>query len=125
MHIDTAQEYSKARKIDKLETLDLSKELKNECIDLILDGETFDDVMARRDADDRLHWITHIGKAAGADLLTIGKVQPENMIAMAALPPEDFQEAVKTATSSARSWNQLTISAEKDLNTEELPSTML
>tara|TARA_Y100000022_G_C13206143_1_gene355155 strand:+ start:355 stop:732 length:378 start_codon:yes stop_codon:yes gene_type:complete len=125
MHIDTAQEYSKARKIDKLETLDLSKELKNECIHLILDGETFDDVMARRDADDRLHWITHIGKAAGADLLTIGKVQPENMIAMAALPPEDFQEAVKTATSSARSWNQLTISAEKDLNTEELPSTML
>ena len=47
------------------------------------------------------------------------------MIKMASLSPEDFQECVKIATQSARDWNQLTISAEKDLNQETVPSTML
>ena len=58
-------------------------------------------------------------------LLTLGKVQPESMIAMACLPAEDFKEAVKIATSAARTWNDYTVQAEKDLNEETMPSTML
>jgi hypothetical protein len=68
--------------------------------------------------DERHHWINKLGRAAGADLLTLGKVQPENMLAMSALSAEDFQAAVKVATGSARNWNQLTVEAEKDLNQE-------
>jgi hypothetical protein len=44
---------------------------------------------------------------------------------MACLPAEDFKEAVKIATSAARTWNDYTVQAEKDLNEETMPSTML
>ena len=37
----------------------------------------------------------------------------------------DFKEAVKIATSAARTWNDYTVQAEKDLNAETKPSTML
>jgi len=47
------------------------------------------------------------------------------MLAMACLPAEDFKEAVKIATSAARTWNDYTVQAEKDLNAETMPSTML
>ena len=118
LNIDLAQEYTKARKRAVLETIELDAQLKTEA------NKAIDDMIIPED-DDRLHWIQKIGNAAGADLLTIGKVQPENMLAMAALSEDDFQECVKVATGSARDWNQLTISAEKDLNQETMPNTML
>ena len=38
---------------------------------------------------------------------------------------DDFQEAVKIATGTARRLNQKTIDAEKDLNEELIPNTTL
>ena len=118
LNVDLAQEYTKARKTAKAKGLGLTEELEKQVADAITAMDIPED-------DDRLHWIMTFGKAAGADLLTLGKVQPENMIKMASLSPDDFQECVKVATGSARDWNQLTISAEKDLNQETMPNTML
>lgn len=117
LNVDLAQEYTKARKLAKLATIDAG--------DIAAEAETAIAAMDIPEDDDRLHWIMTFGKAAGADLLTLGKVQPENMIKMASLSPDDFQECVKVATGSARDWNKLTISAEKDLNQETIPNTML
>jgi hypothetical protein len=118
LNVDLAQEYTKARKKAVLETLELDAQTE------IAAKKAIDDMIIPED-DDRLHWIQKIGNAAGADLLTIGKVQPENMLAMAALSEEDFQECVKVATGSARRWNELTVAAEKELNKDLVPSTMI
>lgn len=117
LNVDLAQEYTKSRKLAKLATLDAGP--------VAAEAETAIAAMDIPEDDDRLHWIMTFGKAAGADLLTLGKVQPENMIKMASLSADDFQECVKVATGSARDWNKLTISAEKDLNQETIPNTML
>ena len=118
MNVDLAQQFTKERKREIAEELGLKKNLKLEVNKAI-------DSMDIPDDDDRHHWIQLIGRQSGADLLTIGKVQPENMIAMASLGDKDFQEAVKVATSCARSWNDLTVAAEKELNETEIPSTVL
>jgi len=119
LNVDLAQAYTKSRKKAILKTL----EIGDAQLEIEINKEI--DAMDIPDDDDRIHWIMTFGKAAGADLLTIGKVQPENMIKMASLSEDDFQECVKVATQSARNWNQLTIAAEKDLNQETVPSTML
>ena len=118
LNVDLAQEYTKARKKAALETLQLDAQTE------IAAKKAIDEMSIPED-DDRLHWIQKLGMIAGADLLTIGKVQPENMIAMASLSPEDFQECVKVATSSARNWNNLTVAAEEELNKDSVPSTMV
>lgn len=120
LNVDLANEHTKARKLSVVDIIAplLGTELESqvraaiEAMDIPVD-------------DDRHHWIQTFGRAAGADLLTIGKVQPENMLAMASLGAEDFKECVKVASSSARNWNKLTIEAEKDLNAETLPNTMV
>jgi hypothetical protein len=118
LNVDLAQEYTKARKLEKLEVVTQDAELLDEAKAAIA-------VMDIPEDDDRHHWIQTFGRAAGADLLTLGKVQPENMLKMSNLSAEDFQAAVKVATSSARNWNQLTVEAEKDLNAATLPNTMV
>lgn len=118
INVDLAQEYTKERKLGVLESLNLNPELQEQ-------AKTAIAAMNIPESDERHHWIQKIGRAAGADLLTIGKVQPENMLAMAALGDEDFKEAVKVATSAARKLNEQTIAAEKELNEETIPSTMV
>lgn len=118
LNVDLAQEYTKQRKLAKLQSVTLNDELLEKAKAVIADMDIPED-------DDRYHWIQTFGRAAGADLLTLGKVQPENMIKMASLGEKDFQECVKVATGSARHWNQLTVTAEKELNAETLPSTMV
>jgi hypothetical protein len=118
LNVDLAQEYTKERKKEAATALNLDGDLHEKVFAAI------DDMVIPND-DDRLHWIQKLGRAAGADLLTLGKVQPESMLAMASLSKEDFKEAVKIATSAARTWNEYTVSAEKDLNEETMPSTML
>ncbi len=118
LNVDLAQEYTKERKKAAATALDLDGDLYKEVFAAI------DDMVIPTD-EDRLHWIQKLGRTAGADLLTLGKVQPESMLAMASLPSDDFKEAVKVATSAARSWNEYTVQAEKDLNEETMPSTML
>ena len=118
LNVDLAQEYTKERKKEAATALNLDGDLHEKVFAAI------DDMVIPND-DDRLHWIQKLGRAAGADLLTLGKVQPENMLAMASMAEADFKEAVKIATSAARTWNDYTVQAEKDLNAETMPSTML
>ena len=118
LNVDLAQEYTKERKKEAATALNLDGDLHEEVFAAI-------DEMNIHDNNDRLHWIQKLGRVAGADLLTLGKVQPESMLAMACLPAEDFKEAVKIATSAARTWNEHTVAAEKELNEETIPSTML
>lgn len=118
LNVDLVNEYTKTRKKAAAELLDLHPELHTEVVEAV-------DAMDILEDDERHHWVQKLGRTAGVDLLTIGKVQPENMLAMASLPADDFKEAVKVATNSARTWNTLTQAAEKDLNEETIPSTML
>ena len=119
LNVDLAQEYTKARKLAKLETIsvavgaELEAEVKAaiEGMDIPVD-------------DDRHHWIQKIGRAMGADLLTIGKVQPEHMLAAAALSVDDFKEAVKVAVQNANSLNQYTISAEAAIKNDTISETI-
>ena len=46
-----------------------------------------------------------MAKLAAIDILTIGKVQPEHMSYMVALPDEAFKASVKEATSIAKQLN--------------------
>lgn len=113
LNVDLAQEYTKERKLDKLKTLkdDLQPSLEKEIKAAIKAMDIPED-------DDRYHWIQRIGRAMGADLLTIGKVQPENMLAAAALSVDDFKEAVQVAVSSANKLNQYTIAAEQAIKAD-------
>jgi hypothetical protein len=116
LNVDLANEFTKNRKA-KIAKLICEGDLLEEVLAQIASMEIPED-------DERHHWITLLGRKAGADLLTIGKVQPENMLAMANLPEEDFKAAVKVATSTARQWNNSTIEAEKELNQETIANTI-
>ena len=120
LNVDLAHEYTKVRKLAAVKKLatELGSELELEVRAAIAEMDIPED-------DERYHWAQKLGRTAGADLLTLGKVQPENMLAMASLPAADFQTAVKVATTSARNWNQLTVDAEQDLNAETIPTTMV
>lgn len=118
LNVDLSQEYTKTRKLSVLDTLSLEKSLLTQATKEI-------NAMDIPDNDESHHWVEKFGRAAGADLLTIGKVQPENMLAMASLGDEDFKKAVKVATSTARNLNQMTVEAEKELNEETIPNTMV
>ena len=119
LNVDLAQEYTKERKLAKLAKLELGDS------QVEIEAKKAVEAMDIPESDERYHWIQKLGRAAGADLLTLGKVQPENMLAMTALCDEDFQEAVKVATGSARDWNKLTVAAEKELNKETIPDTLV
>lgn len=124
VNVILANEHSKARKLSKLYTVEADEDLKKEIAAEILNDETKEEVMARAEADDRLHWITVAGRKAAADLLTLGKVQPEHMLEMASLPLDDFKEAVKIATSTARKLNDTTVEAEKELNLDTIANAV-
>ena len=117
MNIDLAQEYTKERKKEAATSLNLDGDLHKEVFAAI-------DDMDIPDNDDRYHWIQHIGRAMGVDLITIGKVQPEHMLRASALSTEDFTEAVKVCTATARTINDTTVAAEKEFATESVPQTL-
>jgi hypothetical protein len=117
--------FSKSRKIERLQQLPIDESLKEKVLKNILDGETLTEVMDRAEEDDKTHWITFLGKKAAADLLSLGKVQPETMLEMSALPKEDFRQVVKIATSTARSMNDITIEAERELATNTIQSALM
>jgi chemotaxis regulatin CheY-phosphate phosphatase CheZ len=118
LNVDLAQEYTKVRKLEALKQLGLDEAL----YDLVIGDINALDIP---EDDDRLHWINVIAAKAAADLLTIGKVQPEHMMAMAALPAIDFKECVKIATTNARKLNTDTIDAEKSLNIDTLSNAVV
>lgn len=118
LNIDLANQFTKTRKLKALEHLTLDE-------DLLTESKAAIDAMEIPEDDERYHWIQTIARKAAADLLTIGKVQPEHMLEMASLPREDFSECVKVATLTARSLNDLTIAAEKDLNTDTISNEIV
>lgn len=123
LNVELATEWSKSRKIKKLDSLEIQdQDLYNEVLETILEGETEAEVMHpdRLENDDREHWILKFSHAAAADLLTLGKVQPETMVVMSSLPKHDFGEAVKNAVKKARVLNEVTIATEKQINLDTI-----
>lgn len=125
LNIYLSRYYTKARKIAALEALGVVDDLRKEVEEEVLDGEDKDAVMARADDEDNIHWAHHYGNLAAADLLCLGKVQPETMHAMALLPEKDFKEAVKIATGTARRLDKDTVEAEQELTLNQVPKEML
>jgi hypothetical protein len=124
-HVLLAKDYSKARKLLKLEDMPIDDAFKEKMKAVVLNGELFETAMSRIESDDRIHWITSLGKKAAADLLTLGKVQPETMLEMSSLPEDDFKEVVKIATSTARKLNEITIEAERDLSINTIHNSVV
>ena len=123
LNVELATEWSKSRKIMKLDTLELEdQDLYNDILETILDGESEAEVMHpdRLEGDDREHWIAKISHTAAADLLTLGKVQPETMVVMSSLPADDFGLAVKNAVKKARKLNEVTIATEKQIDLDTI-----
>jgi hypothetical protein len=117
LNVDLAQQYTKARKLAVLDELDLENELDALAREAVAAMDIPED-------DDRYHWIQIFGRLMGADLITIGKVQPEHMLGASALPAEDFTEAVKVCTATARDINNSTVEAEKEFAQESIPQTL-
>jgi|AntAceMinimDraft_1070359.scaffolds.fasta_scaffold22084_3 hypothetical protein len=118
LNVELANEFTKVRKLEKLKELELSDTLHDQLINEI-------NAMDITEDDDRLHWINVFALKAAADLLSIGKVQPEHMMQMAALPAADFKECVKIATIRARKLNMYTIDAEQSLNVDTLADAVV
>lgn len=128
LNVDLGNVFSKARKLDilkKLEHTFENQETIKKVKEKILDGESEEQVKTNAEIDDRIHWIKVLGRKAAADLLTLGKVQPETMFEMSALSEEDFRAVVTEATVTAKKLNNLTIEAEKELNLNTVSSELI
>lgn len=123
-----AEQYTKSRKIIKLNELLTTSEINKDFYDKvksdILEEETEITVMSNFENEDREHWIQFYANKTASDLLTLGKVQPETMLAMSLLPNEDFEEVVKYATLKANKLNTATMDVEKRINLNALPSDL-
>jgi len=125
-NIYLARSYSKARKLLALDALGLEDTtLYNKIKKNILDGQTKKAVMDSFEDTESEHWVNFYGRAAAADLLCIGKVQPETMISMSHLTEEDFKKAVKIATNTARQLDNDTMRAESELNVNKIPKELI
>ena len=126
-NIFLADQFTKSRKILALRSETWSEDetaIVEELVTEILDGEAEADVVARFEEEDNQQWIQAYGRRMGADLITIGKVQPDHMLIASSLPPEDFSEAVKVCTATARSINDATVAAERELAQDSVPQTL-
>lgn len=128
-NIILADEYTKARKLTKLRKIQPNSEEEEELIqkvkEKILNTETEEQVMDKAELEDRIHWIEFYANRVAADLLTLGKVQPENMLALSLIPEKDFVEVVKKATGKANRLNKITIETEKDLNLDLISNELI
>lgn len=91
----------------------------------LLDGETEDAVLARFEQEERAHWTHYYANKVSADLLTLGKIQPETMLEMGNLPEEDYEEAVIIATKKANKLNAATVEAERKMNLDIVPKELV
>ena len=124
-----SEQYTTSRKILTLNSLSLeTKEeqyLVDELKNKILGNRDEDEVLKSLESEDSEHWVQYYGHRAAADLITLGKVQPETMLSMSLLPEKDFARAIKTATSVARKINEIVISAENELNMNLIPEELV
>jgi len=123
-----AEQYSKSRKLIKLNSLltknEISQEVYTQAKADLLEEETEISVMESFESEEREHWIQFYANKTAADLLTLGKVQPETMLAMSLLPNEDFEEIVKYATIKANKINTATVDVEKRINLNSINSDL-
>ena len=128
-NIVISQNYTKSRKLMHLAQFkghdDVSTNIYTEVLNEILDGESEDTVLARFDGEDRTHWIHYYANKTAADLLTLGKVQPETMLEMGNLPMEDFGEVVTLGTTKANKLNSATIEAERRMQLDLIPQALI
>jgi hypothetical protein len=130
-HVILAEQYTASRKIIALNKLqdDIESQADIKLIEKIKKDicgkQTEEDVLKKLQKEDVEHWVEYFGRRAASDLLTLGKVQPETMLAMSALPPEDFIQAIKVASLTAKRLNDTTIVAESDLNNNLIPDEMI
>jgi hypothetical protein len=124
-----ADEYTKARKLAMLKKINTNSEqevaLVQKVKEKILNTETEEQVMEKAELEDRIHWIEFYANRVAADLLTLGKVQPENMLSLSLIPEKDFVEVVKKATGKANRLNKITIETEKDLNLDLISNELI
>ena len=126
-NIFLADQYTKSRKVLALRNetwTEAETPTVEKIVEEICDGETEEQVISRFEFEDNQQWIHAYGRRMGADLITIGKVQPDHMLGASALPLEDFNEAVKICTATARSINDATVEAEKEYAQEAVPQTL-
>ncbi len=128
-NIILAEQYTKSRKLIKLNSLFSQGEIDEKLYDKVkadlLEDETESSIIENFEADEKEHWIQVYANKTAADLLTLGKVQPETMLAMSLLPESDFEEVVKYATIKAKKINNATIDVEKKININTIPSDLL
>ena len=123
-----AEQYTKSRKLIKLNSLltksEISQELYAQAKSDLLEDETELSVMESFESEEKEHWVHFYANKTAADLLTLGKVQPETMLAMSLLPAEDFEDVVKYATIKANKINTATVEVEQRINLNSIPSNL-
>jgi len=128
-HVILAEKYTKSRKIITLNQMipesPADQQLINEIKKEILGSETEESVLARFQDEESDQWVDFYSRRAASDLLTLGKVEPEVMLAMSALPIDDFVKSVKKATEIARKLNNLTIEAESEISDNLIPEELV
>lgn len=128
-NIIISQNYTKSRKLQTLLEFrgidEVPPHVYTTVLHDLLDGETEDAVLARFEQEDRTHWIHYYANKISADLLTLGKIQPETMLEMGNLPEEDYEEAVIAATTKANKLNAATIEAERKINLDVIPKELV
>lgn len=128
-NIINSENYTKSRKLIALYELNgheaLSSDIYETVLKEILGGETEAEVLARFEDEDPMHWVHHYANSVTADLLTLGKVQPETMLAISLLPTEDFQEVIKLATIRANKLNAITMEVERKLRLDTVPTEIV
>lgn len=128
-NIILSDEYTKSRKLEKLKNITTKNEeeilLIKKIKEKIVSIETEETIAAKAESEDRIHWIEFYANRVAADLLTLGKVQPETMLAMMLMPEKDFAEVVKKSTAKANRLNKLTREIEKDLNLDLISNELI
>lgn len=124
-----SEQYTKSRKILTLNSLEAPSEIESNIIQSvktkILDGKDEKEILDQFESEEREQWIHYFGNRAAADLISLGKVQPETILAMSRLSESDFTESVKIATRSARRINDIVIEAEAELNMNLIPEELI
>lgn len=124
-----AKDFSKSRKVQRLISLTSKNEPRptvyQEVLDEILDGETVEAVLDRMESEEAQHWTQYFSNKVAADLLTLGKVQPETMLAISLLPEVDFSEIVRVAAKRANKINVMTLNVEQDIEVNSVPSDLV
>ena len=128
-NIVISQNYTKSRKLKTLLDFrgieEVPPHVYTTVLHELLDGETEDAVLSRFEHEDRVHWIHYYANKVSADLLTLGKIQPETMLELGNLPEQDYEEAVIVATKKANKLNTATIEAERKMNLDIIPKELV